>query len=154
MKRYSPAYLLVLLSTGSVLAIAAGCQKNTDADPNQVKLAIRYLQSGGTNTFMYADFKRVDASPHYLTHVGGSSDSPGGSSITSPEFEYPAGQYRFRVWCPQIILTQPGNGTAPHGQLHAELLVNGQVKSTLDLDAAHPSFENDTCSQSVVLQLP
>jgi hypothetical protein len=154
MKQFSPFYPIALLSTCIIsLGLFTGCGKKA-AGPSQAMLAIRTLQTDSTNTMVYVQYRLLNSSIGYLYRKGSNNDTYSGLPQTSAEYSSPVGQYSFRVWCPQVV-TQPAwlITPAPRGKTHTELLVNGQVKATLDLDASRPNFERDTCSRTVTVQV-
>jgi hypothetical protein len=140
-----------------ILGLATGCgSKKSSADPvpKTVKLAIRRLQTDGTNTMVFVQYRLLKSNDVYAERIGGNTDSYQGQAETGDETETPTGEYSFRVWCPYVVANPDYPRTpAPRGKTRAELLVNGQVKATLDLDAARPNFERDTCSRTVTVQV-
>jgi hypothetical protein len=152
--RFYPAGLLA--ASFLFLGLAGGCGGNNSSDPKPktVKIAIRRLQTDGTNTMVYVQYRLLKSSEVYLERLGGNSDSYNGEAETGADTEAPTGEYSFRVWCPDVVTNPYYPLTpAPRGQTRAELLVNGQVKATLNLDAARPHFERDTCSRTVTVQV-
>lgn len=152
--RFYPVALVVasVVSLGSF----TGCGKSASSTPtpSRAKLSIRRLLTDGNNTMVYIQAKRMDTGEPFLEILGTSSDSYGGATETSPENDCPTGQYSFRVWYPAVVANPPYPANPPlRGKAHTELLVNGQVKATLDLDALRPTFERDTCSRTVTVQV-
>lgn len=102
----------------------------------------------------YVQVKRTSGTPSYLLKVGGNTDTYGGTADVTPPAEFPTGEYTFRVWYPDVVVNPyyPYN-PAPRGKIHTDLIVNGSVKASLDLDAARPNFERDTCSRTITVQV-
>lgn len=149
-------YPAVLLAAGVAFGTLTGCSKSSSSTPvpARANLAIRRLQTDGTNTMLYIQVRRTDAGEPFLERIGGNSDSFGGTAETGPSTSCPTGQYSFRAWYPEVVANpQFPASPALRGKARAELLVNGQVKATLDLDASRPSFERDTCSRTVSVQV-
>jgi len=157
MKPFFRFYPVVLFSACVVsLGTIASCKKSsTTPTPSRVKLAIRRLQTDGTNTMLYVQVRRTDSGEPFLERLGGNSDTYGGIAETGPDTDAPAGQYSFRLWYPDVVVNPPYPYTPPlRGKGHADLLVNGQVKASIDLDALRPTFERDTCSRTITVQVP
>lgn len=143
----------MLIAASSFLVLTGCGSSSSNPSPSHANLAIRSLQTGGTNTMMYVQYKLEGSAVQYLNRVGGNFDSYQGQADTTMNVKSPTGRYTFRVWYPEVTQSQPWVGDTPKGQTHVDLLVNGQVKASLDLDAARPHFENDTCSRTVTVQV-
>lgn len=151
MKKHYSLYTLALSVLS--LGLATSCGGKDGSAPAVAELAVRSLQTGGTNSMMYVEFKRLDPGVVYIHRTGSNSDSYNGETATGPAKKCPTGKYSFRVWYPRVVAGETWMFDTPQGKTHAELLVNGQVKASLDLDSAHPTFERDTCSRTVTLQV-
>jgi hypothetical protein len=157
MKSLFRLYPVVLLSACVVsVATLVGCGKSSGSNPtpSRAKVAIRRLQTDGNNTMLYIQVRREEAGEPFLERIGGNSDTYGGIAETGPDTDAPTGKYSFRAWYPEVVANPPYPYNPPlRGKAHAELLVNGQVKASLDLDISRPNFERDTCSRTITVQV-
>ena len=150
---YSAAFLAAcVLTLGSV----SSCSKSSSPAPapTTAKLSISRLQTDGTNSMAYVQVRKTTGTPSGLLRIGGNTDTYSGTADMTPAADFPTGEYSFRVWFPDVVAHPfyPYN-PAPRGKIHTDLIVNGQVKASLDLDAARPNFERDTCSRTVTVQV-
>ncbi|MDB5233575.1 MAG: hypothetical protein JWR44_568 [Hymenobacter sp.] len=149
-------YPTVLFSACIIsLGTLSGCGKSSSSNPTPAtaKLSISRLQTDGTNSMAYVQVKKTSGTP-YLLRVGGNTDNYGGTADVTPATDFPTGEYTFRVWFPDVVVNPyyPYN-PAPRGKIHTDLIVNGQVKASIDLDASRPTFERDTLSRTMTVQV-
>lgn len=136
------------------LLAAAGCSKSkskSDDPEPRATLVIKSSLTGDPNTMFYTEVSSKAGGEIFLSRTGGNINSEGLEIHEVPN--RPLGEYRFRLTCPNVVRGQLDPAYPPQGVGHAELSCNGRTLAKLDLDLSKLVFENDTCRQTVTVQV-